>query len=504
VLCSSVQESNIIDGVANSDFIIDSGAGRHMIGASEGSLTRSIIAGDAEDKKQNNFQSIVDLRDNNTSDSKTLHFISPKNESLQSRKRKASALDSLNAQKKCKVTLADGMKVDAVNIGNVKALIPSTVATSKDQKIELDDMLAVPKLQFNLFSVPAANKSGTDVHFWQNGSVSMEKNGLEILRTEPTDLSTRKLKLHLFRNSVRDDPSRYPEEFIALSANVHDQTEFMRWHEALGHPGLKKMQKLLASVCCDSRVKIPSQLRCDACQQSKQTRKIKGSGGTLYSLLEVVHSDICELSAQSLGKARYMLTFTDDFSRYCKIFLLPTKDADTVVNKFEEFVNWAERATGKKVLRLRSDHGSEYENGQMKAFCTNKGIAQEFANVYSPSQNGTAERINRSLLEIMRAIMFQSRLPSEMWGEIMTYSCYLYNYRPHSKINDVTPASKFFDVKDTRRVFNWKYCYPIGCAVNMSVPAARRNKKSAKSHQGMVCGCRHSGTRGAPLDSIYR
>jgi transposase InsO family protein len=475
--------------IAPTDFVIDSGAGRHMIAASEGSLARDVKGDAVEKKKHDNNQVLISRTGNNTNQSliKT-DSLRGNNRSLKRKRDDSPSPPDECERNVCKVRLADGKVLDGVELGKVTAILPASHSRSLDSELQLDGALAVTGLKYNLFSVPAANKSGTNVHFWQDGSVSMDREGQEVVRTDPTDLSIRKLKLHLFQNSVRDDPSRYPGEFTAFSADVQDDSEFMRWHESFGHPGLRKMRKLLASVCCDLRIKIPSELRCDACQQSKQTRRIKGSGGTQYSLLEVVHSDICEMSALSLGKARYMLTFTDDFSRFCKIYLIASKDAETVVNKFAEFINWAERTTSQKVLRLRSDHGSEYKSGQMVALCKSKGIVQEFANVYSPSQNGTAERINRTLLEIMRAIMFQSRMPGTLWAEIMMHGCYLYNNRPHSKIGDATPASRFFGEKDTRRVFSAKYCYPVGCAVHMTLPTARRNKLAPKTVKGWFVG----------------
>jgi transposase InsO family protein len=486
---NSESESDILD------FVIDSGAGRHLIAEENRSLKSTLKAARADNcelSSDNKFEKFskgntmndllvkksVKRQQENIIDDDQLH------KSVPLKRARQNTFDDTNQEH---VILADGKVVQAKNVGNLTADLLGKLP-GQSSEIVLADTLAVPELKFNLFSVPAANKEGTDVHFWRDGSVTMNHGHEEIIRTDPTDGNLRVLKLRLFRNSVRDFTDFNTGYSSAFAVKVPD-VSFMLLHESLGHPSLGKMRKMSsAGILGDCKVVIPNLLHCDVCQQSKQTRRVKGSGGTKYKLLEVIHSDICEMSEKSLGGARYMLTFVDDCSRFCYIYFLPNKDAETVVSKFDEFVNWAERTTNCKVLRLRSDHGSEYENAVMKAFCCQRGIVQEFANSYSPSQNGTAERINRSLLEIMRANMIQARLPGNLWAEVMAYSCYLYNYRPHSALNSVAPATCFFGEKDSRRSMKLTHCHPVGCAIHITKPPSKRSKMQSKTIKGWYLG----------------
>lgn len=486
-------DSNIVD------FVIDSGAGRHLIAASSRTLDCNVNGAGAD----NCILSSRREPDNKSSAIVDSDFISPLIDVPLGKRRvgaiaggncrahtaqKRLALESKHHPMSEKVILADGKIMQATSVGDVPATVVASNMLGGEKQINLKRSLVVPELKFNLFSVPAANKDGTDVHFWQDGSVTFDRNGCEIVRTDPTDECVRTLKMRLYANSVRRNPYTSEGSHGAFVAQIPEKA-FILLHEALGHPSLKKMKLMLASGELKiGDVQFPDVLRCDVCQQSKQTRRVKGSGGTKYPLLEVVHSDLCEMSAASMGGARYMLTFMDDHSRFCKLFLIPNKEADTVTSKFGEFVSWAERVTNSKVLRLRSDHGSEYENVLMKAFCTKSGITQEFSNAYSPSQNGNAERINRSLLEIMRANMIQSRLPGILWAEVMMYSCHLYNYRPHSANNGATPASRFFGKEDSRRVFKHDSCHPVGCAVHVTIPPVRRSKLQPKTVKGWYLG----------------
>jgi transposase InsO family protein len=51
------------------------------------------------------------------------------------------------------------------------------------------------------------------------------------------------------------------------------------------------------------------------------------------------------------------------------------------------------------VKRIKCDNGGEYKNNALRKWCNNKGIVIEFTIPYSPQLNGTAERINRTIME---------------------------------------------------------------------------------------------------------
>ena len=62
---------------------------------------------------------------------------------------------------------------------------------------------------------------------------------------------------------------------------------------------------------------------------------------------EVIHSDVCgPMQVPSQGGSRYMVTFTDDYSRYTIAYFIKKKDE--VLTKFKEYVNYAENQSGKQ------------------------------------------------------------------------------------------------------------------------------------------------------------
>ena len=68
--------------------------------------------------------------------------------------------------------------------------------------------------------------------------------------------------------------------------------------------------------------------KCQVCVQSKQPRKPhKATEARNLAPLELVHSHLCEINGElTKGGRRYFMTFIDDCTRFCYVYLLKTKD----------------------------------------------------------------------------------------------------------------------------------------------------------------------------------
>jgi len=66
----------------------------------------------------------------------------------------------------------------------------------------------------------------------------------------------------------------------------------------------------------------------------------------------------------------------------------------------------------------------------MGDFLNEKGIIHHSSCVDTPQQNGVAERKNRHLLEVARALMFSMNVPKRFWGEAILTASYLINRMP--------------------------------------------------------------------------
>uniref|UniRef100_H3H9V7 Integrase catalytic domain-containing protein n=1 Tax=Phytophthora ramorum TaxID=164328 RepID=H3H9V7_PHYRM len=203
---------------------------------------------------------------------------------------------------------------------------------------------------------------------------------------------------------------------------------------------------------------------------------MKSSPNRAKQVLEVVHSDVCgPMQTPTFGGKRYFVTFIDDKSHFCVVYLLRNKSE--VAAKFAEFVAFAETQTGKRVKTLRSDNGGEYTSGAMAKFCADRGIVQKFTPPYTPQLNGVAERMNRTLVECARCMLEHAGLPKTYWGEAVMTAAFLRNRCPTRAVShDKSPHQVWTGKKPL--LANLKV---FGCHAYVHVPKAKRTKFDARS-----------------------
>ena len=182
-----------------------------------------------------------------------------------------------------------------------------------------------------------------------------------------------------------------------------------------------------------------SDLACEVCARGKMTRAPFPKRTERKSeLLEIVHTDICgPMRTESIGRGRYFVTFIDDHSKWCEVRVI--REKNQAFEAFKEFKAYAEKQTGKQIQHLQSDNGKEYCNSEFDAFLKEHGIGRRLATTHTPEQNGVAERRNRTLVEMARCLLIQSRLPPFFWAEAVNTANYIRNRRPSSSMNGKTP-----------------------------------------------------------------
>lgn len=94
-----------------------------------------------------------------------------------------------------------------------------------------------------------------------------------------------------------------------------------------------------------------------------------------------------------------------------------------------------ENQVNKKVKCLRTDNGLEFCNSEFDSFCKKHGIERHRTCAYTPQQNGVAERMNRTIMEKVRCLLYESGLEEKFWAEAVATSVYLINITP-STAND--------------------------------------------------------------------
>lgn len=349
-------------------------------------------------------------------------------------------------------------------------------------------------------SIPFANWNEYDGTCLKTGEVVISKDGWEVISTPPTSDNIRilKMKIHDTRNLFSEVYQGAEEVLYAHSAAVEKVFDYQNFHNKMGHPGPKKMIELLKIHHPELQSVGELKLTCDACKFGKMVKRTIEISGTVYPLLGLIHTDICgPISVSTLGGRKYILNFMDDTSKFCVSALLETKDGASVAKVFAEFIAHAERITGKKVLKLRSDQGTEFLNDTMRCLLSSLGIVHEVSNAYTPKQNGNAERLNLTLWQMIRTLMLDSKLPSELWGDIHMQVVHLYNHRPHSSLNNRTPAQAFYPEDDSRRNLKKEFLHEIGTCMMIPTVSGHRNKMGSRAIKGFYVGvgCNQPGAR---------
>ncbi|GJT28830.1 ribonuclease H-like domain-containing protein [Tanacetum coccineum] len=116
---------------------------------------------------------------------------------------------------------------------------------------------------------------------------------------------------------------------------------------------------------------------------------------------------------------------------------LKTASKDETSDIFKSFITKIENLVDKKVKIIICDNETEFKNRVMSEFCKEKGIKKEFSVARTPQQNGVAERRNRTLIEVARTMLADSKLPTTFWAEAVNTDCYVQNrvlvVKPHNK-----------------------------------------------------------------------
>ena len=209
------------------------------------------------------------------------------------------------------------------------------------------------------------------------------------------------------------------------------------WHHILGHVNEKDIIKLEKAVD-DMKISNKNNFSCDTCPLSKQVvHRNREPDERSNKPLQFIHSDLAgPITPLTKEGFRYVINFVDDFTGACFIYLLRDKsDATTALEKFLcdiapygkiEYV----------VTRFRSDNGGEFTANSFKEILIKNKIRHEFSAPHSPHQNGTAERNWRTIFEMARGMLIESKLPQSLWAYAVMAATHVRNRMYSERIHD--------------------------------------------------------------------
>ena len=323
--------------------------------------------------------------------------------------------------------------------------------------LTLKNVLYVPEIRKNLFSTSLLVKNGFKVVFVSD-KVVISKNDMYVGKGYLSD-GLFKLNVMTINYNKNNDSSAY----VLESDNL--------WHARLGHVNYKSLQKMINMEILPKFECNKS--KCQVCVESKFAKHPYISVERSYEPFDLIHTDICDMkSIPSHGGKMYFITFIDDCTRYCYVYLLNSKDE--AIDAFKQYKIEIENQLNKKIKMIRSDRGGEYEF-PFQEICLENGIIHQMTSPYTPQQNGVAERKNRTLKEMMNALLLSSGLRQNLWGEAVLTATQILNRVPYSK-TQIIPYEKWKGRKP-----NLNYFKVWGCLAKVQVPKPKQVKIGPKT-----------------------
>ena len=195
--------------------------------------------------------------------------------------------------------------------------------------------------------------------------------------------------------------------------------------------------------------------------------------------LDVIHSDVWgPAKTTTIFGCRFYVTFIDDHTR--KVWVYFMKEKSEVFSHFQKFKAMVEKEKGMQIKCLRSYDGGEYLSNEFTDFLSEQGIKRQFTCRYTPQQNGVAERKNRHIAEVARALMNEKNMPHYFWAEAVVY---IMNRTPTAAVHGMTPEQKFTGTKP-----NVAHLKVFGCIAYVHVPDEVRTKLDPKAENCIFIG----------------
>lgn len=85
---------------------------------------------------------------------------------------------------------------------------------------------------------------------------------------------------------------------------------------------------------------------------------------------------------ESIGGNNYAYVMVDDYSIYTWVSFI--REKSEVFDVFKDLCQRLQREKECNVIRIRSDHGKEFENNKFAKFCSSEGIEHEFSSPITP------------------------------------------------------------------------------------------------------------------------
>jgi len=197
-------------------------------------------------------------------------------------------------------------------------------------------------------------------------------------------------------------------------ATAGAQVEAQTLHEKYGHVGFDTL-KTLPEYRQLQLSNLPELPMCQACQLSKTTKPAAraNQGIRTSRTLERLHTDLIgPINSSTPGhQFRYLLTVTDNFSRY--LMTKPLRKKNKAGQALIDIIHILQKATNNEcpITELQADWGGEFHNHELNLILKQQGIIHKETVPRHSETNAIAERANRTIMTMTRTALIAAGLP---------------------------------------------------------------------------------------------
>lgn len=345
----------------------------------------------------------------------------------------------------------------SIILGNNETIYAIGEGTINTTLRPIKDVLYVPLVSQNLFSIMSAVRHGIEVVHKDESVLFSDQSGIFMKGY----LSGKSYQLDL--EIILENP------ITACIALTIDE-----WHERFGHISHQKIKDMAKSNVVEGLVlkQGPDVVQCNHCALNKGHSASHASRSTERTAMPgaALHFDtVGPIREASLRGSKYFVLCKDEATDYRMVAFV--SDKSLISDEVKKMICQAELQTKQKVLRVISDNGTEFVNQDLQSFLQQRGINHICSAPYTPQQNGFIERDIRTIVESARTMLNQANLKKELWAEAVNTSVYIMNRVPSTGAKQV-PYKLWFGKKP-----NVKHFRKFGQQAVVNRPIHFRNGK---------------------------
>ncbi|MBW0517598.1 hypothetical protein O181_057313 [Austropuccinia psidii MF-1] len=245
------------------------------------------------------------------------------------------------------------------------------------------------------------------------------------------------------------------------------------WHDRLGHTCDKVVLSFLKQHVLTFDTKSWQKFYCDVCAKSKSTHQLAKTGMDIAKdrPLDLLVLDIMGPFEGDTQGFRYLLIIRDHMLTYFIVY--PLKLRSNAPAAIQETMKQLQVCTSTTPKALRTDN-AEFTSAAFTHSLAKLGVAFYPSLPYSPRENGKAERLNRTLGDMARAMVTQSQMPTRFWKFAYASASFMHNRIPNSWCPKSSPHQVLFGPAPSITTL-----YPHGADTIVHIPAVHQQEKIA-------------------------